>query len=153
MILKKQEKENKIKAIYSSSNICASTYDKDNQTLSIIFNNGGQYLYENVSSTDYTRFELADSQGAIFNSHIKKYSFKKLDKVDPTEILNEVNNYKESEDKIVLNHATKTMIESMRAIITYYDTTNNVDSGQFSTVKEKIEAYDALTTKKDGVKG
>lgn len=90
MILKKQEKDEITKAIYSSSNICASTYDKDSKSLVIIFNNGGQYLYEGVSLTDYTRFESADSQGKVLNSHIKNHPFKKLDKVDTTELLNEV---------------------------------------------------------------
>lgn len=90
MILKKQEKNEKVKAIYSSSNICASTYDKDTKSLVIIFNNGGQYLYEGVSLTDYTRFESADSQGIVMNSHIKKHPFTKLDKVDTTAILTEI---------------------------------------------------------------
>lgn len=147
MILKKQEKENKTKAIYSSSNICASTYEKDTQNLTIIFNNGGQYVYENVSPTDYTRFELADSQGAVFNTHIKKHSFKKLDKIDPSEILTEVNNYKDSEDKIILNHATKTMVDAMRAFITYYDTTNNVEADQFTKLKDSMGSYESIINK------
>jgi hypothetical protein len=81
MILKKQTKDNLVKAIYASSNICASTYDTQTKDLVIIFNNGGQYKYPNVSETDYTRFEIADSQGAIFNSHIKKYDFQKFKQV------------------------------------------------------------------------
>jgi hypothetical protein len=75
MLLKKQENDNVTKAIYASSNVCASTYDRTTKNLTIIFNNGGQYRYTNVSETDYTRFELADSQGVIINSHIKKYAF------------------------------------------------------------------------------
>lgn len=101
MILKKQEKNEIMKAIYSSSNICASTYNKDSKSLVIIFNNGGQYLYEGVSLTDYTRFESADSQGKVLNSHIKNYPFSKLDKVDTTELLSEVSTLKtinEAED-------------------------------------------------------
>ena len=94
MILKKQEKDSITKAIYDSSNICASTYDRANRDLTIIFKNGGQYKYTNVSETDYTRFELADSQGAIFNSHIKKYAFDKLGKVDASSLLTEISSLK-----------------------------------------------------------
>ncbi len=94
MILKKQEMDTVTKAIYDSSNICASTYDRANRNLTIIFNNGGQYKYANVSETDYTRFELADSQGAIFNSHIKKYAFEKLGKVDASSLLTEITSLK-----------------------------------------------------------
>ena len=90
MILKKQEKNGKIKAMYSSSNICASIYDTTTNELTLIFNNGGQYKYTGVSNTDYMRFEIADSQGSVMNTHIKKYPFTKLDKVDTTEILKEV---------------------------------------------------------------
>ena len=75
MLLKTQEQDNKKKSIYASSNICASIYDKSTSALTILFNNGGQYVYEGVTNTDYTRFEMADSQGAVFNSHIKKYPF------------------------------------------------------------------------------
>jgi hypothetical protein len=96
MILKKQEKDSITKAIYDSSNICASTYDRANRDLTIIFKNGGQYKYTNVSETDYTRFELADSQGAIFNSHIKKYAFDKLGKVDASSLLTEISSLKEN---------------------------------------------------------
>jgi hypothetical protein len=85
MLLKKQEKDNVTKAIFSSSNICASTYDRTTKNLTIIFNKGAQYKYPNVSETDYTRFELADSQGVVFNSHIKKYDFEKLDNVDTSQ--------------------------------------------------------------------
>ena len=71
MILKKQENENEVRGLYKSSNICASIYNKSNGDLTVLFNNGGQYKYSKVSLTDYTRFELAESQGVVFNSHIK----------------------------------------------------------------------------------
>jgi hypothetical protein len=90
MILKKTEENNLIKALYASSNICASTYNTENSELIITFNNGGQYAYSNVSKTDYTRFEMAESQGLVFGSHIKKYSFTKLDKINTNKLLSEV---------------------------------------------------------------
>jgi hypothetical protein len=55
MILKKQEKDNVVKAIYESSNICASTYNKQTKDLVIIFNNGGQYKYPNAVSYTHLR--------------------------------------------------------------------------------------------------
>jgi hypothetical protein len=154
MILKKQEKDNKVKAMYSSSNICASTYDKDTQALTIIFNNGGQYLYEGVSTTDYIRFEIADSQGSIFNSHIKKHSFQNLGKVDVRDILSEVATIKQDEDNAVINHAVKSMVEKMRDIIVYYDNTQTLESGQFAKAKAAIAEYEtAIASKLDTVNG
>ena len=154
MILKKQEKENKVKAIYSSSNICASTYDKQTQSLTIIFNNGGQYDYEGVSGTDYARFELADSQGAVFNTHIKKYSFSKLDKVDVKDILVEVDSIKNAEDKIKIDHAIKTMVDKMKDVAQYYDTTGDVETGLLTKLREAIVEYDkTIDSKVDKVNG
>lgn len=98
MILKKQENENEVRGLYVSSNICASIYDKSSGDLTVLFNNGGQYKYPKVSLTDYTRFELAESQGVVFNSHIKKYPFQKMDKVDVSELLKEVSELKPKDE-------------------------------------------------------
>ena len=68
MIIKKQEKNGKIKAMYSSSTICASIFDTLTKDLTVIFNNGGQYKYPNVELTDYTRFETSDSNGITFST-------------------------------------------------------------------------------------
>lgn len=115
MILKRVEKENKIKAIYASSNILASTYDKSDNSLTLIFNKGAQYKYPGVSLTDYTRFELAESQGVVLNSHIKKYPFEKLEVIDPAAIIREIEGIKNSESKLLLEakqtKLVKTMIE------------------------------------------
>lgn len=146
MLLKKQEKENTIKAIYASSNICASTYNKDTKDLIVIFNNGGQYKYPSVSETDYTRFELADSQGIVFNSHIKKYAFEKLDKVDPSLILKEVTELKTADKQIKIDYHTKVMIEKMKNLITYYETTGNVDSSLYEKVKPSMDEYEKITS-------
>jgi hypothetical protein len=92
MVLKKEEQKGIVKAIYDSSNICASVYDKNNFDLTIIFKNGGQYKYHNVDSIDYNSFELAESNGSVFNSTIKtKYkNFQKMDKFDVKELLLEI---------------------------------------------------------------
>ena len=142
MILKKQEQNNLVKAIYASSNICASTYNTQTKDLVIIFNNGGQYKYPNVSETDYTRFELADSQGVVFNSHIKKYDFEKLDKVDTATIIKEVNELKDADKQIKVNHYTKEMITKMQAVVAYYETTDSMDFFLISPHKPSlIETY------------
>ena len=72
MILKRQEKENVVKALYDSSNIIASAWNKERNELILTFNKGTRYKYPNVSSTDYLRFETADSQGSVLNTHLKK---------------------------------------------------------------------------------
>jgi hypothetical protein len=154
MLLKSQEQDNKTKSIYASSNICASIYDKSTNALTIFFNNGGQYLYEGVTKGDYLRFEMADSQGAVFSSHIKKYPFQKLDKIDVKDILVEINDIKGAEDKAKIDYAVKVMIDQMKSIITYYDSTNDVESGLLSKVKDAIATYDkVIEPKLDKVNG
>lgn len=98
MLLKKQIKDTKIKALYDSSNVLASTYDTANNDLILIFKSGSQYKYPKVSLSDYTRLEVAESQGVVFNSHIKKYAFEKMEVIDPKEILNEALKMKQLED-------------------------------------------------------
>lgn len=154
MILKKQEKDNKVKAIYSSSNICASTYDKTKKTLTIIFNHGGQYQYDNVSGSDYMRFEIADSQGKVLNSHIKSHTTTKLDAVDTKTILAEVTNIKAADDKVIIDHAVKGLIGRMKAVTIYYDKTESLESGLLAKAKEAIANYEAVIAPKlDTVNG
>ncbi len=154
MILKKQEKDDKVKAIYSSSNICASTYDKTNKTLTIIFNHGGQYQYDNVSETDYMRFEIADSQGKVLNSHIKQHATTKLDAVDTKAILAEVTNIQAEVEQVKIAHAVRQMVDKLKAVTIYYDTTTNVESGLLAKAKEAIANYEAvIESKLDTVNG
>ena len=154
MLLKTQEQDNKTKSIYASSNICASIYDKSTNALTIFFNNGGQYLYEGVTKSDYLRFEMADSQGAVFSSHIKKYPFQKLDKVDVKDILVEVTQIQGAEDKAKIDYAVKIMVDQMKAVITNYDSTNDVETVLLNKAKDAIAAYDkAVEPKMDKVNG
>jgi len=97
MVLHRKQTEGGIKALYKSSNILASIYSESTKELEIIFKRGSRYLYENVTATDYTRFELADSQGKILNSHIKAYTFKKLDDVDPKSVEESILTYRSAE--------------------------------------------------------
>lgn len=154
MLLKTQEQDNKTKSIYASSNICASIYDKSTDALTIFFNNGGQYLYEGVTKSDYLRFEMADSQGAVFSSHIKKYPFQKLNKVDVKDILVEVTQIQGAEDKAKIDYAVKIMVDQMKAVITNYDSTNDVETVLLNKAKDAIAAYDkAVEPKMDKVNG
>jgi uncharacterized protein YheU (UPF0270 family) len=145
MLLKKQEKDNVTKAIFSSSNICASTYDRTTKNLTIIFSKGTQYKYPNVSETDYTRFELADSQGVVFNSHIKKYNFEKLDNVDVSSILTEVTELKEVENKIKIESVTKFMVTAINAVIVYHEATQTVDPALYTKMKSAMGEYENIT--------
>ena len=145
MLLKKQTKDNLVKAIYASSNICASTYDTQTKDLVIIFNNGGQYKYPNVSETDYTRFEIADSQGVIFNSHIKKYDFEKLDKVDTAAIITEVNELKDAEKKAKITHYTKSLVTAMDAVSVYFQSTDSIDPALYAKMKSAMDEYEKIT--------
>ena len=60
--------------------------------LNITFNAGRRYTYYGVEHKDYVRFEIAESQGQIFNKHIKKYMTKKNEDIDPNPLLEKVSN-------------------------------------------------------------
>lgn len=123
MILKRQEKENIIKALYDSSNVLASTYDTESCDLTIIFGSGNQYKYSNVSKSDYMRFEIAESQGKIFNSHIKKYAFEKLDNFEMVEMLtNEATKLKTQEQSVLIESKK---LDVINKIIYLYNLTQN----------------------------
>lgn len=97
MILRRDVKSNQVTAYYNSSNILSSIYDTNNKTLEVVFKRGARYLYENVDSVDYMRFELAESQGKVLDSHIKKYTFTKLDVIEPKKLEEDVDKFKELE--------------------------------------------------------
>lgn len=62
-----------------SSNIKSATYNVDTSLLSIVFNNGSIYEYEEVPWEIFVKFRLADSQGSFLNANVKnKYNFKKF---------------------------------------------------------------------------
>jgi hypothetical protein len=152
MILKKQEKNGIIKAIYASSTICASTFNTENRDLTVIFNNGGQYKYSSIQLTDYTRFETSDSNGTTFNTYIKKKytNFEKLDKLSDLElkaILKEVSDLKELEDKSVAEGAKKPMMELMANLVATYIGTGNVSNDLLRKLETEMSDYDRLTNK------
>lgn len=97
MILRRDVKGNQVIAYYNSSNILSSIYNTNNKTLEVVFKRGARYLYEGVDNVDYMRFELADSQGKVLDSHIKKYTFTKLDAIEPKKLEEDVDKFKELE--------------------------------------------------------
>ena len=88
-----------VQSLYDSSNVIASQFNTDTKNLVIIFSKGNQYLYENVEYSDYTKFEVSNSQGKSFNEFIKKYSGKKLGEVDVTSIKEDIRLIKEGHGK------------------------------------------------------
>ena len=56
----------------------------------LTFNKGGRYKYLDVSLNDYTRFEIFESQGNVFYSHINKHPSEKPTSVNPSDLINEV---------------------------------------------------------------
>jgi len=154
MIVKKQEKNGKIKAMYSSSTICASIFDTTTNDLIVIFNNGGQYKYPSVSLTDYTRFEIADSNGTTFNTYIKKKytNFEKLDKLSDEVlkgILDEVSEITAAEEKNILIANSKAIIEAMHTVIGEYIKTGSLEKTSLETIKTKIEDYTKVVEPKE----
>ena len=149
MILKRQEKNGKIKAMYSSSTICASIFDTTTRDLIVIFNNGSQYKYPSVDLTDYTRMETADSNGSVFNTYIKKKytNFEKMDKLNSQtidEILKEIETLKEAEDKASIEGTSKEMMEVMAGLVANYVGSGKVNYDMLRKLETKISAYDKV---------
>jgi hypothetical protein len=96
MLIRKIEENNVVDALYISSTICASKFNKLTNELIVVFNNGNQYKYPNVDYSNYLLFEQAQSNGSAFTSSIKKKytNFLKLNKINPNTILSEIDKLK-----------------------------------------------------------
>lgn len=144
MILKRQEKDNKVKAIYDSSNILASIYDKTTADLVLIFAKGRQYRYPKVKSSDYNRFEISESQGKVFNTHIKPYGSEKLDDINPDLIVKEIEELKLVEVKLEIGRKRKALVDSIDVLKS--SVLNSVDDralfdAQLETIKNNADIY------------
>jgi len=137
MILEKINENNKTKALYDSSNIASSEYDTINESLTVIFKNGGSYTYNNVPKTDYVRFETAESQGKVLNSVIKRYSFTKNDSVDVNKIINEINRVKQ--DNLISYQ--KSLIDMMTSIVNGYTIDRTINSDELNKLYRSLETY------------
>lgn len=137
MLLKRVEKGNIVKSIYDSSNILASKYDKTTKELTITFKRGAQYKYIGVSSSDYMRFETAESQGAILNSHIKPYKVEKGDTIDSNLIVEEIDKLK-SEEVI---KKQESIISDMEQIVSNFDQNQTFSEVQLMALAKRITNY------------
>lgn len=140
MILKKQDKDGLVKALYNSTNIVASIYESKTNTLDLIFKAGTKYRYNGVSKSDYMRFEIADSQGEIFNSHIKKYPVSKLENVDVTKILEEGTSLKQQEHNALVEAKRERLVKTLRGVVLLADG-NKPIVDLLDRVKTEIDDY------------
>jgi len=137
MILKRVKKGEVIKNIYESSNIMSSNYNTGTKDLIIIFKNGKQYKYNSVDIKDYTRFEIADSQGKVFNTNIKKYSFTKLDNVNVDDISGEIENDRKSIKKTILDN----LVMNMKIIVDFYDNNESISDTDIERISLIIKEF------------
>lgn len=137
MLLKRVEKESLVKAIYDSSNILASKYDKKTKDLIITFKRGAQYKYIGVSATDYLRFETAESQGSILNSHIKQYQVEKCDNVDANIITEEIDRLKKEE----VIRRQESIISEMEKIVSDFDQNQIFSESRLMNLVKTITNY------------
>lgn len=130
MLVHKQQVAESTKALYKSSNVLASVYNPTDSTLEVIFKKGTRYAYKNVDAAAYMRFETADSQGKVLNSHIKKHEFEKLEDTDPSKIEQMITKYETQNEETVIKEFT-TRLQGL------LDTDVNRDT--VSTIQELTE--------------
>jgi hypothetical protein len=69
---KKEEKKAEADVPLKSSNIRAVGHDKKSKELDVAFHSGGEYRYNDVPRSVYSRLLRAKSHGKFFHKHIKK---------------------------------------------------------------------------------
>jgi hypothetical protein len=68
-----------IEVSITSSNLKSATYNTEEKTLVVEFNNGAIYQYNEVPWEIFTKFRMAESQGKFFNTSISKtYKYQKV---------------------------------------------------------------------------
>jgi len=139
MILKKQEKNGVIKAMYGSATVLASVFDTTKNELTVIFNNGGKYSYAGVTEADYKAFETSDSQGKTLNSTIKKYPFTKQTPMEAnilTSMVNEIEQLKKAQgDDSVGVTDEKKLVASMSLVVAEYLNTGKINANVLKEIK------------------
>ena len=141
MILERVEQDELVKALYESSNIVASTYNKNNKNLNIIFKHGGNYTYQNVSETDYMRFETADSQGKVFNSKIKDHAFLKHEPADITETIKKIKDIIIDENKAM----AVGIVNLMKQAVGHYEDTQTLSGSDMDKLTSMLAVYNNTT--------
>lgn len=99
MVINREEKDGVVECLFNSTNILKSVYNSKENILEITFKSGLVYEYYNVLYKDYLRLEISESTGSVFNKMFgvkskRQYEYKKLDKVDPSLIIERVNELK-----------------------------------------------------------
>jgi hypothetical protein len=62
-----------------SSNLKSATFNTEDKSLLMEFNNGSIYEYENVPWEIFTKFRMSESQGSYFSKNISRtYKYKKV---------------------------------------------------------------------------
>jgi hypothetical protein len=140
MLLEKNVIAGVIYCKYASTNILASEYYL-NEDLIITFKGGGRYKYLDVKKTDYTRFEIAESQGAVVNTHIKPYSFIKLEKIDATLLTEEIEALKTKEKEDILRAKIIKLMDTMDAVDTEAKRTLYLTPSKLEDLKINIDDY------------
>jgi hypothetical protein len=138
MLLKRTEKDGVVSALYDSSNILGSKWNGKN--LTVIFRHGASYTYNDVSKTDYMRFETADSQGVVLNAKIKAYSFQKDDAVDSQQLINEVNQAKTD----TLTKFEEGLVDEMRLLVSAYEVTPTLTKQSIERLAEMLVKHGEL---------
>lgn len=152
MLLTRIETNGEIKAMYSSSTICGSTFDPNTRDLTVIFNNGGRYKYPNIELSDYTRLETSNSSGSVFDTYIKKKytNYEKLDNLPADklkQLLTQIENLKTAEDKASTDGRGKALVLTMNQLIGEYLTTGDFNKVTLDRLKVKLGEYTDTTTK------
>jgi hypothetical protein len=138
MLIKRNTNNDVIEAMYESSNIVASKYDKNNNALFITFKTGAEYLYENVPAKDYHMFELAESQGKIFNKYIKPYyKMSKHGDVDIVQLKERMEQAKQEE----INGMMREVALTAKNVHDFYNTNNVVDIEQVRVLRNLVNSY------------
>jgi hypothetical protein len=146
MLLNKTEKDGITSAHYDSSNILASKWN--GKDLTVFFRHGASYTYNDVTKTDYARFELAESQGVILNAKIKAYSFTKNDNIDAAVLLKEI----EQDKADVLVKFEQGMVEHMRLISSAYESNPLLSKVSLEQLTSMIIKHSELAGTTTGVK-
>jgi len=146
MLLNKTEKDGVTSAHYDSSNILASKWN--GKDLTVFFKHGASYTYNDVTKTDYARFELAESQGAVLNAKIKAYSFTKNDAVNADDILKEMEDIKAAN----LVKFEEGMVEQMRLISSAYEANPRLSKVSLEQLTNMIIKHSELAGTTTGVK-
>lgn len=145
MVKKRIEKDGLIKCIFESTNILASTYDKNNSNLTVIFGNGGSYTYTGVKNTDYLRFETDESQGKAITAYIKQYPFIKNEKIDVQPIKEQLDIAIKSEKLQI----AKEMVESMSKLVSLFENEEVIGLELLKNVEINVSLFKKINNVKD----